>query len=824
MSTLLQDLRFGLRGFARTPGFTLAAVLSVAIGVGANTAIFSVASALLLRPLPYEDAGRLVIVWNRSPGLGIAEDWFSTAQYFDIRNGHGGFEQVAIAIGGNYNLTGGGEPERIGTIRVSSNLLAMLGARPLLGRLFQPEDDLPGRTGSAVLGHGTWMRRYGGDASAVGKTLTLNGQPFEIVGVLPASFDLPREVMPTLGGAEHAEIVLPLPLPADAAQIRNREDYNILGKLKPGVPLEAAQREMDAITARLRSEHPDFYPPNGGLTFSILPLQEYVVGGVRRSLVILSGAVGFVLLIACANVANLLLSRALARQRELAVRAAIGASRARIVRQLLTESLLLATLGGIVGLALASWMLEGIRTLGSKSVPRLSEIGINTDVLLFTLAVTALSGVLFGLAPAVRLRRLDPHAALKDASRGSSGASAIWGRGRNLRQLLVVAELSLSVMLLIGAGLLIRSFAHLQDVPPGFNASRVLTLELTMAGRKYADSATVLETYRLLWQRLKGLPGVSGVGGVSALPLSQMMAWGPITVEGRAAPSGEKFINVDQRVIGGDYLAAMEIPLLGGRLFNEHDTLASRRVVLVDDHMARQLWPNEEPVGRRIRRGGFDLSASSPWMTVVGVVGRVKQDALDSESRMAIYLPHTQAPARAMTVVLRTGSDPGGLTAAVTRQIRELDPDLPSYNVTTMEQRVDESLARRRFSMLMLTLFAVLALGLAAIGIYGVMAFLVSQGTREIGIRMALGATPGGILVLIVRQGMVIATIGLALGLSGAFILTRFMASLLFGVRPGDPLTFGAIALTLGMVAFLASYIPARRASGIDPMVALRSE
>jgi predicted permease len=824
MSTLLQDLRFGLRGFARTPGFTLAAVLSVAIGVGANTAIFSVASALLLRPLPYEDAGRLVIVWNRSPGLGIAEDWFSTAQYFDIRNGHGGFEQVAIAIGGNYNLTGGGEPERIGTIRVSSNLLAMLGARPLLGRLFQPEDDLPGRTGSAVLGHGTWMRRYGGDASAVGKTLTLNGQPFEIVGVLPASFDLPREVMPTLGGAEHAEIVLPLPLPADAAQIRNREDYNILGKLKPGVPLEAAQREMDAITARLRSEHPDFYPPNGGLTFSILPLQEYVVGGVRRSLVILSGAVGFVLLIACANVANLLLSRALARQRELAVRAAIGASRARIVRQLLTESLLLATLGGIVGLALASWMLEGIRTLGSKSVPRLSEIGINTDVLLFTLAVTALSGVLFGLVPAVRLRRLDPHAALKDASRGSSGASAIWGRGRNLRQLLVVAELSLSVMLLIGAGLLIRSFAHLQDVPPGFNASRVLTLELTMAGRKYADSATVLETYRLLWQRLKGLPGVSGVGGVSALPLSQMMAWGPITVEGRAAPSGEKFINVDQRVMGGDYLAAMEIPLLGGRLFNEHDTLASPRVVLVDDHMARQLWPNEEPVGRRIRRGGFDLSASSPWMTVVGVVGRVKQDALDSESRMAIYLPHTQAPARAMTVVLRTGSDPGGLTAAVTRQIRELDPDLPSYNVTTMEQRVDESLARRRFSMLMLTLFAVLALGLAAIGIYGVMAFLVSQGTREIGIRMALGATPGGILVLIVRQGMVIATIGLALGLSGAFILTRFMASLLFGVRPGDPLTFGAIALTLGMVAFLASYIPARRASGIDPMVALRSE
>jgi predicted permease len=824
MSTILQDARYALRGFVRTPGFTIAAVLSVAIGVGANTAIFSVASALLLRPLPYQDPGRLAILWNRSPGLGITEDWFSTAQYFDIRHGHSGLEQVAIAIGGNYNLTGDGEPERIGTIRVSSNLLPMLGVQPLLGRLFEREDDAPGRTGAALLGYGTWMRRYGGNTAVVGKILTLNGQPYEIVGVLPPGFDLPREVMPTLGGAEHAEIMVPLPLPADAARIRNREDYNILAKLKPGVSLDAAQREMDGMTARLRSEHPDFYPPNGGLTFSIVPLQEYVVGGVRRALIILAGAVVFVLLIACANVANLLLSRSLARQKEIAVRAAIGASGGRIVRQLLTESLLLAVGGGSVGLVLSFWALEGIRVLGSKSVPRLHEVAINADVLLFTLAVAILSGILFGLAPAVRLSRLDLHDNLKDTGRGASAVSALWGRGQNVRRVLAVSELALSVILLIGAGLLIRSFAHLQQVPPGFNSSNVLTLELIMTGRKYAEPTTVLETYRLLWQRLGQLPGVTAAGGVTALPLSQMMAWGPITVEGRVPTAGEKFINVDIRTVAGDYFRAMEIPLRQGRLFNEHDTRAINRVVIVDEHMAAQLWPGADPVGRRIRTGGFDATADTPWMTIVGVVGRVKQDALDSESRLAIYLAHTQAPSRAMNVVVRSGINPAGLTAAVTKRIRELDPDLPLYNMRTMEQRVDDSLARRRFSMLLLTLFACLALGLAAIGIYGVIAFLVSQSTREVGIRMALGATPREILMLIVRQGLFVAVAGVAIGLSGAFIVTRFMATLLFGVRPTDPLTFTTIATILGTVALLASYAPARRAARIDPMVSLRSE
>jgi predicted permease len=824
MGTVVQDVRYAVRGFLRAPGFTLAALLSVAIGVGANTAIFSVASALLLRPLPYRDAERLTILWNRSPGLGITEDWFSTAQYFDIRNGHTGFDQVAIAIGGNYNLTGDGEPERIGTVRVSSNLLPMLGVHPIIGGLFDEHDDVPGRTGRALLGYGTWMRRYGGDTGILGRTLTLNGQPYEVIGVLPPSFDLPREVLPTLGGAEHAEIMVPLPLATDAARIRNREDYNILGKLKPGVSVAEAQREMDGITARLRSEHPDFYPANGGLTFSIVPLQEYVVGGVRRALVILFGAVAFVLLIACANVANLLLSRALVRQTEIAVRAAIGASRGRLVRQLLTESVVLATAGGILGLLFSYWTLEAIRALGARSVPRLHEIAIDGQVLLFALAVSVLAGTLFGLAPALRLSRLDLNGNLKDATRGASATTAIWGRGQNLRRALVVSELALSVMLLIGAGLLIRSFARVQQVPPGFNPSNVLTLELTMAGRKYADAATVLETYKQVWQKLGTLPGVAAVGAVSALPLSQMMAWGPITVEGRVPAAGERFINVDIRVVGGDYFEAMEIPLRAGRLFNEHDTRQTYRAVIVDEHMARQLWPGADPVGKRIRTGGFDATANTPWMTVVGVVGRVKQDALDADSRMAIYLAHTQAPGRAMNVVVRGGSDPAALTGAITKEIHAIDPDLPLYNVRTMEHRVDESLARRRFSMLLLTFFACLALGLAAIGIYGVIAFLVSQSRREVGIRMALGATPRKILMLIVRQGAFVALTGVALGLGGALLVTRFMSALLFDVRPRDPLTFASIAMVLGLVALLASYVPARRAARVDPMISLRSE
>jgi predicted permease len=818
--SLAQDLRYALRTFARAPGFAAAALLSLALGVGANAAIFSVASALLLRPLPYADADRLAILWNRSPGLGIAEDWFSTAQYFDIKTATAHFEQVAIAIGANYNLTGDGPPERIGTIRVSSNLLPMLGTRPLHGRLFTPEEDVEGAAPTAILHHGTWMRRYGGDPGAVGKSLVLNGVSCQIVGILPSSFSLRREVMPTLGVAADGEVLLSLPLGPKAPQIRGREDYNILAKLKPGVSFQQAQAEMDSLTARLRQEHPDVYPPNGGLTFGVVPLKDQVVGDARSSLLVLVGAVGFVLLIACANVANLLLSRALDRRKEIAVRAALGAGRARIIRQLLSESVLLAVGGGALGLLLAIWTLDGIRVLGPASVPRLHEITVDRGVLAFTLLLSVLCGVLFGLLPALRLGGLNIHDTLKDANRGMSGAGALWGRGQNVRRLLVVSELALSVMVLVGAGLLIRSFTRLQSVPPGFNANGVLTMELTLTGPRHADAQAVLESYRQLWTRLAALPGVTAAGGISALPLSQMMAWGPITVEGRVPPPGEKFINADQRFVAGDYFRAMEIPLISGRLFNEHDIRTNPRVAIVDEFMAHQLWPGVDVVGRRIRLGGSD--STSPWMTVVGVVGRVKQDALESDSRIAMYLAHTQFTSRAMNVVVRTAADPTTLAAAAIGEIRQIDPDLPVYNVRTMAQRVDESLAQRRFAMLLLTLFAALGLGLATIGVYGVIAYLVNQGTREIGIRIALGATPRGILALVVRHAMTMALVGVGVGLAGALGVARFMRRLLFQIDAVDPATFLSVALLLTVVALLATVLPARRAARVDPTVSLR--
>jgi len=823
VSILLKDVRHAFRVLTAAPAFTLAAVLSLAIGIGANTAIFSIVDGLLLHPFPYADAGRLVILWNRSPGLNITEDWFSTAQYFDIKNGHSGFEQVAIAIGGNYNLTGSGEPERVGTIRVSSSLLSLLGQRAALGRLFIPDEDLPRRTATAVLSYGTWARRFGSDPGILGKKIILNGVSHEVVGVMPRSFSLPREVMPTLDGAEQAEILLPLPLPANAAQNRDHEDYNILGKLKPGVSVEQAQAEMDTITARLRHEFPEVYPPNGGLTFGIVPLLEQVVGNVRRTLYLLLGAVGFVLLIACVNLANLQLSRAIARQKEIAVRTALGATRVRIVRQLLTESALLAFAGGALGIALAFLALRWVRLLGPQSVPRVNDIGIGLAALAFTFMVCVLSAILFGLAPALRVSRLDVQTALRDTSRTSAGIGAIWGRGNHPGRWLVIAEIALCVMLLIGAGLLIRSFARVRDVNPGFDPHNVLTLELTMTGERYKDKEAVLAAYRELWQRLESLPGVSSAGAVTSLPLSQMFAWGPITVEGRVSPPGEKFINADTRMVSGHYFQAMEIPLREGRLFNDDDVANKPRVAIVDDYMAQQLWPNQDPIGKRLHIGGIS-ETNSPWITVVGVVGRVKQYTLDSDSRIAYYLPQTQYVTRAMNVVMRGSNDPVALAGAVKQQIHELNPDLPLYNVSTMQERFDNSLAHRRFTMLVLGAFAAISLVLAVIGIYGLIAYLVGQGSREVGIRLALGATRTNIMTLIVRGGMTLAFWGVGIGIGGALVVSRLMRSLLFGVEVTDAVTFVAVPALLACIAFFASYIPARRASRIDPSISLRCE
>jgi len=822
MGTLIQDVRYALRGLAKARGFAVVALLSLAIGIGANTAIFSIVNTLLLRPLPYKDANRLAILWNRSPGLGIAEDWFSTAQYFDIKTGHHGFEDVAIAIGGNENLTGDGEPERVGTIHISSNLLPMLGVTADKGRLFVSSEDVKGSPGTALLSYGFWVRRYGSDPQVIGKSLTVNGSTYQVIGILPRTFSLPREVLPTLGGAEQAEILLPLPLGPDAPQFRDREDYNIMAKLKPGVSLQQAQAEMNTITARLRRDFPANYPPNGGLTFGIVPLSEQVVGDSRTALFVLLFAVAFVLLIACANVANLQLSRALGRQKEIALRMAVGASRTRITRQLITESLLLSLFGGALGILLAFASLKWVRILGPGSIPRLDYITIDARVLLFTLLISFVSGTMFGLVPSLRISLIDIHSTLKEGGRASADTGAMWGRGRSFRKSLVVSELALSVSLLIGAALLIRSFANLQSVSPGFNANNVLTMELAMSGDKYREPQFVLATYKRIGEQLESLPGVKYAGAITSLPLSQMFAWGPITVEGRIPPPGENFINADVRVVNGHYFQAMQIPLREGRFFGESDTKTNPPVGIVDEYMARELWPNQSALGKRVHNGG--ITDKDPWITVVGVVGRIKQYTLDSDSRIAIYYPQTQFVTHEMNVVIRANGDPAALYSAARKEIQSVDPDLPIFHPVTMDERVHESLARRRFSMLLLSLFAGLAVALAMIGIYGVVSYVVNQGTREIGIRLALGATPRAILHLVIGRGMALAVPGVIIGLLGGLAFTRMMRGLLFGVSPIDPLTFVAIPVALVLVALLASYIPAQRATRVDPTISLRSE
>jgi predicted permease len=813
-------IRHALRALRRSPGLTIAAIISLALGIGANTAIFSVTRALLLQPLPYANPDRLAILWNRSPGLNIAEDWFSTAQYVDIKTRHTGFEELAIALGANANLTGGGRPERVGTIRVSSNLLPMLGAEPVVGRLFEPFEDAPGSTPTAVMSHGLWSRRFGQDPGIVNTVLTVNGLPYTVIGVLPQTFSLPREVLPTLGVVADGDLFLPLPLGADAATIRTREDYNLMGLLKPGVTLEAAQLEMDALTASLRQEHPEVYPPNGGLTFSVVPLLEQVVGDVRPILWTLLASVICVLLIACANVANLLLARALDRRKEIAVRVALGAGRAHIVRQLLTESLLLAGAGGVGGILLALAGIRWIQALQPANVPRLTAIALDGHVLLFTVAVSLLAGLLFGLAPALHTRT--DQMAMGHSARGASGVGVLWGRGHSLRRLLVAGELALAVLLLIGAGLLIRSFAQLQQVSPGFSADGVLTMELTLTGARYPNAVPIRETYKQLWERLEALPGIDAAGGVTALPLSNAFAWGPITIEGRVPPAGEVFINADMRTVGGRYFEAMQIPLIRGRLFAESDTADQPRAVIIDARLARDLFPDQDPIGRRLKFG--DANSTSPWETIIGVVGQVKQYALDADSRIALYRPITQSGARSLFVVARSSADPRSLMSAAAGVVAGLDADVPIYRMMAMEDRVNDSLVRRRFLMVLLSLFAGVALVLAVVGIGGVMAYVVSQGTRDLGIRLALGATPASILALVMYQGAVVAALGIGVGLGAAVAGARVLDALLFAVPARDPLTFLAAAGGLLLVALAAVLIPAQRAARVDPLVSLRHD
>jgi predicted permease len=815
MRLLLQDLRYAGRMLRKNPGLTAVIILSLAIGIGANTALFSVAGTLLLRPLPYPQPDRLAILWLRSPGIGIPQDWPSPGQYIDIQTQNHVFEETAIAIGNTFTLLGRQQPERVEGIRTSSGMFHLLGARPLLGRLLGPQDDKPGGPGVAVLSYGLWKRLFGADPRVVGRSLNLNGKEVTVAGVLSPEFLLNHEVMPTVGGIDKAEILLPLPLGADAVKNRGDENYNIMARVKPGISMRQAQSDIDVIATRIR----EIDKRDRTFTISVVPLLDQVVGDVRRAVLVLLGSVSLVLLIACANVANLLLSRATGRQKEVAIRTALGAGWTRLVRQLLTESVLLGILGGTAGLLIAWWSLYVLRTINPGNIPRIEAIGIDGGVLAFTFGVSILTGILFGVAPAVRAARVDLNTGLKAGGRASQGAGGFNTSRHRLRSLLVVSELALSLMLLIGAGLLIRSFLRLQSVPPGFNPDHVISARLSVNGPKYRADKAVAQFYQALGERLARLPGVKSQGAVSALPFTASVGWGGIQVEGYTPPPTEPELQVDFRAATTDYFRTMEIPLRAGRFFSEHDVTGAPPVVMIDEKFARRFYAHDNPVGKRLRFG-----PKAPWMTVAGVVGTVKQYGLDVDGRIVMYLPEGQQAFNGMYVVARTSTDPASLAGAMAREVHAIDPDVPVYDARTMPDRLYDSLARQRFSMTMLLAFAIFAMILAAVGVYGVMSYLVTQGTHDIGVRIALGAGRRNILRMVVSQGVQLAAAGIALGLVGALALTRVMATLLFGVSATDAVTFSAVPGFLAVVAILASYLPAHRATKVDPMIALREE
>ena len=792
-----QDLSYALRMQRKTPVLTGVMVLSLAIGIGANSAVFSVVDALLLRPLPYPQPERLVAIWLHSPGIGIFRDWPSPGQYVDIQNENHSFEEMSISRLASWVLTGGERPQRIEGMRTSSSLFRMLGAKPLSGRLLGRADDKPGKPPVAILSHGLWKRLFGSDPTIIGKSITLNGNQFLVTGVLRPDFRLNTEVMPAEEPMERMELFVPLPLGPDAAQRRGDENYNLLAKLKPGVSAKQAQADINIIAARIRKK--DKRDVTFGMT--VVPLLDQVVGDVRRALLVLLGSVVLVLLIACANVANILLTRAAGREKEVAIRAALGAGWQRLVRQLLTESILLAVMGGAAGLALAWSGLRLMRAINPGNIPRLEDIAINGAVLAFTFGASLATGVLFGLVPAFRAARVDLNTALKAGGRSGQSNGGLRVTRHRLRGLLVVSELALSLMLLIGGGLLIRSFVRIQSVPPGFTPDHVLTMQIAATGGKYREDKAIAQFYKEVADRVRNLPGVMSTGVVSALPLTGAVGWGQINVQGFMPAPGQE-LQVDLRVASSDYFRTMQIPLITGRFFSNHDAAGTQQVAIVDEPFARRFWAHENPIGKRI------WSDPKKPMTIVGVVGAVKQYGLDSESKIVAYFPDQQQPDGQLFLAVRTSSDPAFLSNAVVREIHAVDASAAVYQIRTMQDRLYDSLARQRFSAIMLGAFALFGLILAAIGIYGVMSYLVTQGTHDIGVRVALGAQRMKIIQMVLWQGLELTAFGIGVGLIGALVLTRVMAGLLFGVSATDAITFAAVALVLALVAVLAIVHP----------------
>jgi putative ABC transport system permease protein len=815
MESFIRDLRFGARMLMKNSGFTLIAALTLALGIGANTAIFSVVNAVLLRPLPYEEADRLVFLTERSPQN---EDMtLSYPDFADWRAQNRVFEHIGVHNAGDYNLTGGGEPERLRAGRASADLFSALRVRAALGRLFTNEEDKPGAPHVVVLSHMLWQRRFGGNPNILNQSLTLNERSYTVVGVLPPDFRF----------EERNEIWVPVEANLSEIVLRGRSTHPFLrgvARLKAGVTLEQARAEMDAIAARLAQQ----YPIKKNVGARITPLLENYVHDARRALWILLGAVALVLLIACANVANLMLARAATREREMAVRVAFGAGRWRVIRQLLTESLLLAVVGGGLGFLLAEWGVKLILAFSANSLPRASEIGLDTRVLVFTVAVSALTAVLFGLAPALQASRADVHESLKETARSATG-----GRHR-LREVLIITEVALTLALLIGAGLLIRSFYRLQQVNPGFVDERVLSFRVSLPVQKYAHENQWLNFYQQVIEKLRALPGVKEVGIASRVPLDGNNNANAFRVVGQPHVQAMQVCFVSP-----DYFRTMGIPLLRGRYFTEQDNRShlseerlrgldrgdrlalGRKTVIVDEEFARRHWPNQDPVGKQIL---WDIRGGSP-ITVVGVVGRVKLDRPQEPIGVVQgYVAFLEYPQPVMSFVVKTSLEPERMIAAAREQVQAVDASQPIYDIKTLTQLRAAAIAPQRFNLLLLGLFAVVALTLAVVGIYGVMSYAVTQRRRELGIRMALGAQTRDVLRLVLRQGLTLALAGTAIGLAAAFGLTRLMKSLLFGVSPTDSLTFSAVAVLLLLTALAACWIPARRATKVDPLTALRQE
>ena len=820
MSALLQDIRYAVRTLRRSAGLTAVIIISLAIGIGANSAIFSVVNALLIKPLPYPDPDRLVVLWLRSPGINIPQDWPSPGQYVDVKNENRSFDLMSISQGRVGTLLGLQEPERVEVLLTSSTLFQLLGARPLYGRLLGVEDEAPGKHTVAVLSHGFWKRAFGGDPGIIGKTVRLSnfGVPgagdtknqFEVVGVLGPNVLLNHEIMPTVASIQQMDVFLPLAFAKDPATLRGDENYNVMARLKPGVTVAQADADVAAIAARIREKD----KRDRTFTIDVVSLVESVVGNVRLAILVLLGSVTLVLLIACANVANLLLTRASGRQKEVAVRTALGASWYRLARQLLTESVLLGVLGGVAGLLIAYGALQVVRATNPGNIPRLDAIALDGTVLAFTLAVSVVTGILFGLAPALRAVRVDLSSSMKAGGRSAQGDGGLGSSRRRLRSLLVVAEVAISLMLLIGAGLLVRSFVRLQNVSPGFDPEGVVSMRVGVSTRQFADRDASLAFYRPFGEALATVPGVTARGAVSALPFTSSVGWGSINVEGWTPEPGQE-LQVDQRAATVQYFQTMRIPIVQGRGFTDADlTTTSEQVAIIDEQFAQRFWPNGDAVGRHV---WFDPARR---IRIVGVVGGVKQYGLNIEGRIVLYRPTVNAQWH----VVRTASNPAMVAREMVRKIHELDPTITVVDIQPMTARMNQSMARERFSTLMLGAFALFALLLAIVGVYGVMSHLVTQGAHDIGVRMALGAERGRILKMVLRQGLELTGAGIVVGLAGAVLLTRVMASLLFGVSTTDLATFSVVPIVLIATAALASYIPARRATRVDPVTALRDE